>query len=469
MILSVVTLIVLIGALIVQWRRYGTKLLLHPSAYFLVMWTISVISFILFYIAGLELILYEKYLNELFIFLIFTSLCFVFWGHKGYKPIRVLPVRINLYIPFQIFGFFAYAIFINSLVGLLTQGFDVAQNREMVNVELAENIVKDGIRSSLIIGIIKMLSLPFTVYSGWRIGNNFIRGENIKYIYFLPLAASLMDTITDGGRAGIISAFLIFIIGFLMGFFSMPMNYNYKRAFRPLLKYGLIFFLAFSLYSGFVSNQRSLRESGAIQSRYTSILLNEFPGLNPVAGILEYLVFHFQGYQWRRADFEGNDFEFGQNTFSFITNFNVPVVSQLYRTQISLQSAFKLKYMDTVKSTMEGKQQGIIAHSITATVFMVLYTDFGFWGTLLFIFFFVGLTQFLFKRLFFKNNTSFWAIILFIVVYRLWTQTFFSHHLNGVWLNSYIYPLILLEILRVFVRTRKKKVPVVSSSVSHQH
>jgi oligosaccharide repeat unit polymerase len=459
MIYALITLIILVFTLLLQYRRYGLKVTLHPSAYFLGMWIISVISFILFYIAGLELIIYEPYLIELFIFISFTSICFLFFGRNDYKKIRQLSLDLSLKVPFKIFMFFSYVLIISSLIGITSSGFDVAQNRDAVNQAVAQNIGNRLGIFGLILGIISMLNLPFSIYGGWMIGKTLIMGaKKINYIYYFPLLSSVIDTIAGGGRANIISSGLIFILGFLLGFFSSNDQQYLRQKFKPVIKFALLFILVFSLYATFVSNQRSRFGLDMKNSRYISILLNEFPILQPVSGIIEYFVFHYQGYQWRRDDIRDTKLEYGQNTFAFITHFNIPVFSQILGENLSLQNALNLKYIDPVESTLESERRGRIGHSITPSVYFVLYRDFGFYGTLVMIFLFVGLTQLLFKRLFYKHYNTFWSIILFIAIYRLWTQTFFAHHLSGTWMNGYIYPLILLEILnKLFYINYKKK------------
>lgn len=458
MIFAIVTLLILSFTLFIQYRRYGIKIILHPSTYFLSMWILSIISFILFYLAGLDLIIYEDYLNELFLFISVTALSFIYWGRKNNRLIKRSTIRLDLYIPDALFRTFVIFFLIISLISIFQTGFDVARNREVANNELFNNSGNRSLIFTLIPGIIYMLSLPFTVYSGFKIGSNYVRGiRKIAFLYYLPVLTTVLETVAGGGRAAIVSSVLMFIIGFALGFFSFPLQNTIKQSLRPLIKYAVLFFILFSIYSGFVSSQRSLRENADSNSRYVSILLNKYPLLTPVSGTLEYLVFHFQGYQWRREDKKDSKLEWGKNTFACVTQFNVPVISQLTRHKISIENLFGLEYADGLKATQEAKEANIIGFSITATVYYVLYKDFGFWGTLFMIFIFVGITQKIFEQLFFKNNYNFWSIIFFLAIYKLWTQTFFSHHLNGAWFNGFLYPIFIIEVLNKMYRVKNSK------------
>jgi len=156
-------------------------------------------------------------------------------------------------------------------------------------------------------------------------------------------------------------------------------------------------------------------------------------------------VFHYQGYQWRRKDMVTSELELGQKTFNFITAFNIPVISQLFRKNVSLENIFHLKHEDNVTRTMESKELGLPGFSITATVYLILFDDFGFYGVFIITFLFVGFTQKLYRDLFLKNHNDFWSIILFIAVYKLWMATFFNHHLTGAWFNTYLYPILIIE------------------------
>jgi hypothetical protein len=300
-----------------------------------------------------------------------------------------------------------------------------------------------------------MLRNPFLIYSGWKIGFFLNKTtKDIRLIYFIPLFSAVILTVSGGGRAYIIEAGLFFMLGLLFSLFSSNHIPFIKSKLKIISKYILIFILFFGLYATFVSDARSKYGQGLENSRYITAFNNSYPFLKPVSGLFEYFVFHFQGYQFRREDSEFHEIKYGQSTFAFLTHFNVPIISQLLGVNISLQNLFGLEYVDPVKNTVDALNNSIQAHSITPTVFYILVQDFGFYGTFISIFLFVGLTQYLYDNLFLKYNKSFWSIILFVAIYKLWTLTFFSHHLLGAWMNSLIYPLIIIDLLNKIVKNR---------------
>lgn len=452
--IAIATLIILILSLFVQYKRYGLKLILHPSSYFLLMWILSILSFLALETAGFSLIYYDAYLNELMIFVSFTSLCFIFVGFRSSIPIKRKPVKLNLFIPEKIFRIFVIIFFISSIVNLFQTGFNVAENRRLTN-EMVFQMNERGI-IGLITGVISMLGLPFIVYSGWKVGKLYMKKKSkIDYIYFLPLITGFVDTFRSGGRSGIVSTMILFLLGFFLTFFSY--NYiSYKDRFFPLLKYFVVFFLLFSSYSTFVSISRSSDDSVGSNDKTEIVSLFEYsyPNLKIFSGLAEYFVFHYQGYQWRRDDSSSDKLEWGQNTFAFITNFNIPVLSQLSGQNISIKEIFNLKDTDPVKLTIKNFEEDKIGASITATVYYVLFQDFGFYGTLIMIFLFVFFSQMIFEKLFQKENRGFFSIIIYLAVYRLWMQTFFHHHLAGAWFNSYLYPILIIELLNLWYKKK---------------
>lgn len=456
MIYSIPTLIILLISLIIQWRRYRIRVLLHPSFYFLATWILSVISFEIFFLAGFkELIIDIDILNELFMYVSFTALCFIVFSSEDYKIIRRSSIRMNLYMPYNFYKYLSIIFFVSAFVKLFFfSGFNVAETRATSvaeNFEFYNNVGHFGF-IEVIFNIINMLLLPFIVYSGWVIGTNYFNGaRKIKWIYFLTFLASLMNVIADGSRAGIMNSFTFFILGLFFALFSQERDHWVKL--KGLVKYGLIFFLLFSLYTTYVSTSRAKRRSGPDQY-LTSI--QQFIYMKPFFGILEYSIFHFQGYQWRRIDSTAPKPEMGQTTFSFITDFSIPVVSQILGERITIQKEFHLKDVDPIRNSTKAADLNLPGASITATVYYILYNDFGFYGVFIITFLFVGFTQKLYRNLFTRPRYNFWYIIIFIAVYKQWSMSIFSHQLSGSWFNAFLYPILIIETVN-YLTSRYKR------------
>lgn len=447
---SKITLLVLLLTLFIQYKRYGIKALLHPSFSFLAVWILSVLSFELFLMLGAELlIIREEYLNELFIFISFTSLCFILAGWKSYNRIKNKGIRLRLFIPYNVFKYFSLIFLINALISMMLTGLNIVEAR-MINVENALNFYVSGGKLSIwqiVMNLFFGLNFIFTIYSGWILGKYSDLKTGKKIIFLLPLSSTVLATIASGGRSSIISAISLFVVGFLLAVFTS--RFNSKEKIKTLLKYTLIAFLFYSFYTTYVSQARL--KYNAVNSYFLSILEKE-PIYIPFGGLLEYLVFHYQGYQLRMVDTFNPRLEYGQNTFSFITHYNLPVISQLLKREISIRSLFNLKDTNVLKANIEAQNSNLPSIGITATIYIILKQDFGFWGTLFITLLFVILTQKIFERLFLKNNTGFFSIIIFLAISRLWLVTIFSHHLSGTWFNMYLYPVLLVEIINLIFR-----------------
>ena len=460
MIISKITLVILVITLVMQYKKYGIKVLLHPSFYFIVTWIISVVSFELFLLAGLKrMIVDPEILKELFLYVSFTSVCFIFWGYKNRKIYKDLRIDLKLSVPPSVFTIFSVIFFLSAFINLFfISGFDVASNRQeaiQANLELASTYATYSF-SELVFNILGTLMTPFTFYGGWKFGNYYFGAvRRIKLIYLLPLFASIFTIIGGGGRAGIVSASIFFILGLLMALFSLESDY--MRKLRSILSYFLIFVFLFSIYVNYVSIQRT--KSSSRQNIYFTSL-SSYPVLKPFFGIMEYSVFHIQGYQLRRMDSMSPELELGRRTFSFFLDFNVPIISQLMGEGFSLKSIFNMKDIDVVRSNIEASRRRLQEPNITATVYFVLYDDFGYYGVFIITFLFVGLTEKLFRALFTRKHSNFWFIIVFVAVYKLWTLTAFSHHLTGPWFNLYFYPVILIEVMNYLAKIRPRGVTV---------
>jgi len=455
-----ITLIILFITLIAQCHKYRIKVLLHPSLYFLVIWMISIISFELFLKAGFnKLVINADLLKELLIYVSFTAICFLFFGIRRIKLVRDNNIDLALSIPPSIFNAISVFFFLAAFVNLFfMSGFDVASNRQDAVSATREFYGTYGRYTiiELIFNVLNMLIVPFTFYGGWKFGLHYFgRKKQIKMVYLLPFLAGVLNVIAGGGRAGIVSSSIFFVLGLLFALFSFTDQHLLRL--KRILGYIVFFTFVFLLYVSYVSIQRSKHETA--HNVYLSSLEN-YPNLKPLYGIMEYSVFHFQGYQWRRMDSTSPELEYGRKTFSFILDFNIPILSQISGKELSLRSLLKLKDIDTVRSTIEAFRRKLPGPSITATVYYVLYDDFGYYGVFLITFIFVGVTELLFRNLFIRKMTSFWSIILFIAIYKLWSSTIFSHHLTGAWFNGYLYPILLIEILNYLAKVRPRRIEI---------
>ena len=458
------TTVLIIVTGLLQYSRYGWKVVLHPSLYFLATWLISVVSFFLFLSAGLPaLIVEQEFLDELFIFLEATCVAFIVFGGWNAKKIKKSILNIELKFPKELFNVLSVSFLLVNFIRFFLNRGNIAEVR-MNDVMQAREFELSGESLGvfdLAANLILMLNLPILIFSGYRLAKEyFVNKSKLDYFLLLPFLAEVFRTFSTGGRSGIITSALFWLLGFNLALFSQQLRHG--RVLFSLSKYGLIFLFLFGSYTTYVSTQRARFEGAeAGSSLYVNYLMEYYPGLKYVSGIFEYAVFHFQGYQYRRLENDPPELKYGTQTFSFLLQYKVPIITQMLGYELSLQNLLGLKKQSTIASTIASEEDKKKDASITATVFLVLRNDFGFRGTIIAIFLFVFFTQLIYERLFIKkSNKGFFSIFVFVVVYWLWTQTFFNHHIIGSWLNGYLYPFLIVQIIVVIFMPEKKPLQI---------
>jgi hypothetical protein len=451
--IAYITLLVLITGLIIHIFLYEARSILHPSFWFFIIWIISLTSFIIFITLGLDyIIFYEDLLIELFLFIIFTVICFVFFSLLSFKSIKRNFIRWSPVFDYNLFRNVSFAIFIIAALNfVINSGFNLVENREAEILrsrayELNRSISKMQILYNLIIGI----NRPLLILSGFIVCKEFAKnGFKLslnRFYFFFPLMTGIIETLASGGRAGITETFLFFILGFNFGLFGMRTNVN--LILRKIVVYGILLFVMFSLYSTSVTVLREQNQSHVPTGTETR-WMNK-PWLKPFAGILQYLTDHYPGYQLRRTDSITPELEMGQISLSGFTMFKIPVFSQLAGSPISIQSIFNLYEPNVAKAHLDRETGGFLWSGATATVYYPLYDDFGHRGTFIAIFVFVLVSQIIFNNVFKKPKVSFISILPLALIYFLWFNTIFSHTIIGNWMASYLYSFAIIDFIGWF-------------------
>ncbi len=141
----------------------------------------------------------------------------------------------------------------------------------------------------------------------------------------------------------------------------------------------------------------------------------------------------------------------GEKTFSFILFFNIPFISQLYNAPIGLASYYGFKLPEAV----ELGARGLEWENTTATIFLNVYDDFGYYGTFVAIFVFCFLTEIVFSRFVLADNDNYLiSMFPFAIFLYLWTQSIFSHHTVGSWMGTLFYQYLILDILNYLFTPR---------------
>jgi hypothetical protein len=140
----------------------------------------------------------------------------------------------------------------------------------------------------------------------------------------------------------------------------------------------------------------------------------------------------------------------GQISLSGFTMFKVPVFSQLAGSPVSIQSTFNLKEPNYIRAHYELESSGGPWLGATATIYYLLYDDFGYKGTFIAIFIFVLISQLIFNNVFNSEKTSFLSILPLMLIYYVWFTTIFSHTILGNWMASFLFSFIIVDIIARF-------------------
>lgn len=435
-----------IAALLTLWKKYKLKSILHPFNYFLLTWLISILSFGLAISVGMDWLLIEdeRLLSQLFFMVAFTN-CIILIAIILSKPVIVYK-----HFKWEISERFLITVgFILLLIGLYsitTSGFDVVGNR-LAGIEEGRRAAAAGERGgflSALIGLFLFLKMPILIYNGFQFYEMYIsRTLRPKFYIFFVLIGSSFEVIAGGGRSGIVTALTYFVIGILINHVKYNTKTSDKYFVKKLVLFLIIPILLLSAYINFISSERE-KEIG--YENVTKTYLSQSSVGEKFYGIMEYSLFHILGYQLRMNDTATDELEFGQYTFQFITKFNLPIASQLLKEEINLANFFNLKYVDNHIANINA--QGLYAATITATVYFILYDDFGFYGSLVIIFLFTFFTQRVYIGFIKGKINGFYSIIIILFLFDLWKYTWFSHHLNGTIFNPYLYSALILYIIK---------------------
>ena len=447
-----ITLTILIIVFFLEMYLYRVRFLLHPSFWFLIIWILSISSFIIYLSIGLDFIIFDSELIlELLHYVVFSALCFLMLSLISYKKLRTRFTNWDPVIDDNLFMLLAIIIFaVNIANFLINSSFNLVENRETMiirDIKLAINENQSLPATELILNFFKWLNMPLIILAGFLFCKNFVQNNlNLRLVnkyYFLPVLTGVINTLAIGGRAGIISTIMFFFIGF-----SLAINSLKQPVFRIIKKtalYGLAFFVLFSIYSTFVT---VIRERSYSQlPTMIEVRFNSYPLIKPFSGLIQYLTDHYPGYQLRRIDNTTPEFEMGQICLSGFTTFKIPVFSQLAGSPISIQSVFNLYEPEVVRAHIEREESGFLWVGATATLFLPLYDDFGYKGTFIAIFVLILFTQLIYNNIFSLNKVHFLSILPLVLIYYVWYNSIFSHHILGNWISSYFYSFLIIDII----------------------
>lgn len=425
------TIVLIIVQLIVYYFKLGLRMIIHPGTFFAAIWLFSVFSQQILMNLDLALVRDFNSILELNIFVAITSLFFTFWAlidrQKGHLK---NDFDINLKLPYykklvviMLIGSFVLMLYTWYSIGVTS--LNLAQIRDF-NTKDKTNYF--GVKANFFLSIIKYTQFFYpiiSIVSGYFLGRFYLLRKPIKiekvYLY-IPLIVSIIYVATNGGRNPLFVGIKYYFVGIC---FAMPYYLGSSEK-EWIIKKIVILFIGVALFSTFVSDSRNSYQGVSVYSQNF-----QNPILSALSGGIEYAGAHYFGYQLRNLDtFDEKKLGFGYYTFYSIYDLSLPL-SNYHGLKGTLGNFLGFKentidYFYLWENDIEG-------YFTTNSVYLGLKLDFGFYGTILFLFFFTYYTHYLFVKIQKNKDITIFTIFWFSLCFEFWASSNFkSSYASGL-------------------------------------
>lgn len=441
-----VTLISLTLQLVFFYKRLGLKNFAHPGFYFAVIWWVAVISqyVIILTISDWPFFPYPEYVNELNIYVSFTSFSFTLvLLFSNLKKSELSSVSFN-FLDHKIYTIVVYITFLGAILKLLFiwnelgVGFNLGAIRLAYTEDKGGVVGGDNFLYSLILYMNYFYSV-ITIIAGYYLGLLIQKKPSpvaSKWLITLPMVITIIYVFSIGGRNPLAVGIKYYLIGFSLSLaHEIASNVKLRILYRTIL-----ISIIFVIFTTFVGDQRSKTAGhSTFSSNFQSSLLQS------TSGIMEYMGAHYWGYQLRNNDtFDPNRLGYGYYTFNGLLNLNIPFSRYIgLNTNLSQTVGFENNVLDYQYLY----NKGFVGYYTTRSVFMEMKMDFGYTGTFFFIFLFVLYTHYIFRKIHVKNTVNLLSLLPFFFCFNYWASSNFqSVYAVGIYnfvLIFWIYGLLL--------------------------
>jgi len=458
----ILTLLILSITAVAFWENYKLKALLHPGFAFCLLWIITIISYYLFAdLTGLGTIFDPQAMNELHSFVLFSGLFFFLVQRSGQSNILKHDSSWNVSEFSVLFTPLAIICLLLAMYNFIRQGgslnFLMMRQRMVMLSTMRYNGEISFSMVDTLIGIANNLNSALAIFAGYYLARYHFSGHFIPsrigfWSLILPLFAYIFTMLAVGGRND-------FIIGCRQYFFgaAIALGSSKKMAFsvefRKFVRYVLVLLVVFLTYSNF-SHQQRMNYGGAQES----IDWSEAPMfLRPFSSTISYLSSSMMGYQYRRNDYviKGN-LSWGEKTFSGILFWAPPLTGTLGQ-KFTIGKMLGMKQYVMKDVFLELQSQKADFFSAIFPIYLLMYADFGYWGTVLLSLFFVLSTQWIFCWWFRHPHRYFIAVFLPLIFFWLWSNSIFPPVFSVGLPKQFLYSLVLCDLLLHFCRHNKSK------------
>lgn len=410
---NILAIICHLATIIAIWLVWKWKSFVHPGFYFAVLWLFSVSSEWYLISKDYATIPFPEYIDEVNGFSAFTSLCFLvcsLWGAKYRRQEYKINIVGNSQSYLRLLYVALFAIIIQFIVSGASLSFGA--NR----LAITENLGHINKSYSAFDSLLAILTSPlifFSISMGGFLAKKITNqpGRFSKYsIISIPLVITMLNALMIGGRNPAIITLKNYFLGMGMG---MPL-YLTKAVRNKVLTYVCAVFIAFSLFSTYVGQDRNELKNVAVKEYDSDVV-------ESLSGIMEYMSFHYWGYQLRRTDFaRGDELTYGVATFYGLGNFSIPFSSSLgLNGNLWQMCGVYYDPLDVYKSGVNGSYT-------TSTIYSLLVRDFGVNGTYFALALLVIITHLIFLNVLKHPKRTALSLIPIILVFSYWASSNFN-------------------------------------------
>lgn len=436
--------------MIAFWRTYGIKSLFHPGMFFCGLWLCATTSFfILSLFPDSECIVDVEMVNELHSFVLFTALFFLIvknWG-KGEILANRSIWRLDYF--HALFRGAAIGTLVLAIIDFIARGanFNALEARlAMVDYDTAMFYGEQS-QSFLmtLIGVGVSVNYILCVVAGFEWGRN--SGKINGKFLMLPLITGLIESIAVGGRLGVFWVLCYYFFGV-----SISGNAKFSRVqLKRILGIGIVLFILFTIFSSWVYQQRAL-------GRSKDSTWNQYPVLAPVVSVINYFGSTYVGYQYRRNDFVTAEPEMGKKSFGGLIFMSIPFSAHILGRESSLGAFLGLEQYTQKQMFLDLAAEHAPFFSSISPMYMLLYDDFGYLGTLVVCFGLVLLSHYIYLSWFRSPHERLISIYFPLISFCFWSSSFFDPFTSTASWKVLLLCILLLEIINIILPRKLKEV-----------
>jgi oligosaccharide repeat unit polymerase len=437
-------LIVLSAQIVIFYLKIGWRMMVHPGTFFALIWLFSVFSQQVLMNFEFALIRDLKSINELNVFVGFTSLFFIFWVLVTKQNSRNHLV-FNLVLNTHRYKNIVLITLIGSVTLMIYTWFTIGVN----SINLAE--IRDlntndktnyfGTEANIFVSLMKYTQFFYpliSILSGYFLSKTYLLNRPLdfdkKYL-IIPILISVVYVFSSGGRNPIFDGIKYYFVG---SCFAFPMSLSFQKK-KWLFTRVAIVVTALAFFTTFVNDARREYSKEKLYSQNFNS-----PILSALSGGIEYAGAHYYGYQLRNKDtYDPNALGYGFYTFNSVFNLGLPL-AKYHGINGSLGNLIgfdhnPIDYFYLWENHYEG-------YYTTNSVYLGLKLDFGFYGTILFLFLFTFYTNWLFVKIQNGKKLTVFTILWFSMCFEFWASSNFKSPYSVLLVQGIIMTIIFSKI-----------------------